>query len=351
MKFVPPNFSTLAEMAEIDVARLTEDEARVQLERIRWPDGIECPYCKGKNVTKLSTNATSITTSTRDGVIQCNDCRKQFTVTVGTVMERSHITMRQWLQAFYTFCEHKKGISALQLQKKLGLGSYHSAWFLLHRIRNVMGNDALFNMVKGDTEVDETYIGGKARKRNKPLVTEMQNENLQFEFAHDEKPAAPEKKKKKRGRGTDKNIVGVVISREGGVAVAQPLENVSSKTLHLFIKKHVDPTATIITDEWTGYNKIGESFDGGHLTVNHGAGEYARGKAYTNNAESFFATMKRGIFGTYHHLSKKYLPLYCFEFGFRWSYRKLKPGEVAEKAISMMLRRRIMLKDLIGKIS
>jgi len=346
MKFTPPRYPTISEMAAIDVGRLTEDEVRDQFERIRWPLGTTCPNCGSKNVTKLSANATSHQTSTRDGVIQCNECRKQFTVTIGTIMERSHITLRQWIQAFYTFCEHKKGISALQLQKKLGLGSYRSAWFMLQRIRNAMGNDTMFNLLKGDNEIDETYIGGSVRKENKPVTTETYNENLQFEFPHEDNHEKTEEKKNKRGRGAKKNIVGVIVSRDGGVAVAKPLENVSAKSLHLFIKKHVDPTSTIITDEWTGYNGIGKDFDGGHLTVNHGSGEYTRGKAYTNNAESFFATMKRGIFGTYHHLSKKYLPLYCYEFGFRWSHRKMKPGEVTEHAIRLMLDRKITMRVL-----
>src|SRR5271157_1773882 len=124
-------------MAYIDVCRLTEDEARNILESIRWPEGPICPHCESKSVTRIQAKSEKI----RDGLFQCNACREQFTVTVGTVMHRSHITLRQWVQAFYSICSHKKGVSALQLQRNLGLGSYRSAWHLSHRIRLSMKCD------------------------------------------------------------------------------------------------------------------------------------------------------------------------------------------------------------------
>lgn len=161
MKYTPPSFETLAQMAEIDVDRLTEDEARKMLEDIRWPDGLVCLHCGSKNVTRIQAKPES---KTRDGLIQCKDCRKQFTVTVGTIMTDSHITLRQWVQAFYAMCSHKKGISSLHLQRKLGLHSYRSAWHLTHRIRLAMKEDPFISLLKGVVEVDETYIGGKPKK-------------------------------------------------------------------------------------------------------------------------------------------------------------------------------------------
>ena len=131
MRYEPKEFKTLDEMASIDVGRLTEAQARTILEGIRWPDGIACPRCGSVKVKRLEAKSEKV----RDGVIQCNDCKGQFTVTVGTVMHGSHITLRQWVQAFYSICSHKKGVSALQLQRNLGLHSYRSAWFLAHRIR------------------------------------------------------------------------------------------------------------------------------------------------------------------------------------------------------------------------
>jgi transposase-like protein len=117
MKYTPPKFKDLSEMASIDVGRLTEDEARKILENLRWPEGIKCPHCKSDNVTRLNSKSEKI----RDGVIQCNACRKQFTVTLGTVMEDSHITLRQWIQAFHSMSSHKKGVSALNFKGTLAL--------------------------------------------------------------------------------------------------------------------------------------------------------------------------------------------------------------------------------------
>ena len=129
MRFRPPKFKNLDEMAGVDIARLTEDKARAILEDIRWPNGPACPHCESKEATRLDTEAA------RDGLLKCRACRKQFTVSVGTVMQGSHITLRQWVHAFHSMCAHKKGVSALQLQRDLGLGSYRSAWHLAHRIR------------------------------------------------------------------------------------------------------------------------------------------------------------------------------------------------------------------------
>lgn len=150
MRYTPPKFETLSEMAAIDVGRLTEDEAREILEGIRWPKGLVCPHCGSTEVTRIEAKSEKV----RDGVIQCNDCRKQFTVTVGTVMHGSHITLRQWIQAFYSMCSHKKGVSALKLQRNMGLGSYHSALHLAHRIRLAMREVPLVSALKGTVEVD-----------------------------------------------------------------------------------------------------------------------------------------------------------------------------------------------------
>src|SRR6266498_1157385 len=156
MKYKPPKFESLSQMSSIDVGRLTESEARTILENIRWPDGPICLHCNSANVIHLNSDPEK---STRDGVIHCRDCRGQFTVTVNSIMEDSHITLRQWVQAFHSMCSHKKGVSALQLQRNLGLGSYRSAWHLAHRIRWAMRQEPLASSLKGTVEVDETYVG------------------------------------------------------------------------------------------------------------------------------------------------------------------------------------------------
>ena len=301
MRYTPPKFETLAEMAAIDAARLTEDEARTILEKIRWPKGPVCPHCGGKNVTRLQGESKK----TRDGVIQCNGCRGQFSVILGTVMHGSHITLRQWVQAFHSMCSHKKGVSALQLQRNLGLGSYRSAWHLAHRIRFAMKEEPLASMLKGTVEVDETYVGGKSHGG-------------------------------KRGRGAPKKTVVVALVERNGRVRSKPVETISAKELKGAIRENVDKGARIMTDELPSYRGIGREFKGGHKTVNHGKGQYAKGKGYeinVNSAESYFALLKRGIHGTFHHVSKKHLSRYCDEFSFRWGQREVTDGERAVAAI------------------
>jgi transposase-like protein len=302
MKYKPPKFSTLSEMATIDVARLTEDEARNILEGIRWPEGPTCPHCNGTNVTRLNSDPKK---STRDGVIQCKECRGQFSVTVGTIMHRSHITLRQWVQAFHSMCSHKKGVSALQLQRNLGLHSYKSAWHLAHRIRYAMKEDPLASALKGTVEVDETYIGGKSHGG-------------------------------KRGRGAPNKTVVLALVERNGRLRSKPVQTISAKELKGAIRENVDQTSQIMTDEMLSYRGIGKEFYGGHKTVDHSIGQYARGKDYNinvNSAESYFALLKRGIHGTFHHVSKKHLARYCDEFSFRWSQRKTTDGERTVAAI------------------
>jgi transposase-like protein len=316
MRYTPPEFETLSEMAAIDVGRLTEDEARAILEGIRWPDGIECPHCKSKNVVRINSKSKKA----RDGLLRCKDCRKQFTVTVGTIMHGSHITLRQWIQAFHSMCSHKKGISSLQLQRNLGLHSYRSAWHLTHRVRLAMKEEPLKGLLKGVVEVDETYIGGAPRQDGT---------------------------KHKRGRGTKKTPVIAVVER-GGNIVSKPVGDVSAKTLKAAIREVVDTKAAIMTDEWPGYRGLDREF-GGHGVVQHNAGEYVKGLASTNTAESYFALLKRGIHGTFHHVSKKHLLRYCDEFSFRWDNRKVTDGERAEQVVRGICGKRLMLRELLGE--
>jgi transposase-like protein len=306
--YVPPKFTKLSDMAAIDVGRLTEDEARTILESIRWPKGPVCSHCEGQNVTRLQAKSEKV----RDGVFQCNDCRGQFTVILGTVMQGSHITLRQWVQAFYSMCSHKKGVSALQLQRNLGLHTYKAAWHLAHRVRLAMKTDPLASKLEGTVEVDEAYIGGKPRPGKRDENGEL--------IAN------------KRGRGTKKVPVVALIERDGR-ARTRVVEHVTADNLKAAIRQNVDVNATINTDDLNLYQGIGPEFTGGHKIVNHSQGEYAREDVYTNTAESFFALLKRGVHGTFHHISKKHLPRYCDEFSFRWDKRKVTDGARATAAI------------------
>jgi transposase-like protein len=319
MKYTPPNFANLAEMSYIDVCRLTEDEARGILEKIRWPEGIICVHCGSKNIGKVEAVADSV----RDGLLQCKDCRNQFTVTVGTVMQGSHITLRQWVQAFHAMCASKKGISALQLQRNLGLKTYKSAWHLAHRVRFAMEHGDLKELLKGTVEVDETYIGGKPRKGardgNGDLIIN------------------------KRGRGTKKVPVVALISRNGNM-FTKVVDVVDAKNLKEAIQENVSKRATLMTDELPAYNKVGYKK---HKTVNHSEGQYALGNTNVNSCESFFALLKRGVHGTFHHISKKHLSRYCNEFSFRWDNRKVTDGERMVEAVKGAFGKRLTYRPLV----
>jgi len=300
-----------------EVCKLTEDEAREIFERIRWPSGPVCPHCSSSEATKLEGEAH------RSGLYKCRSCEKQFTATVNTLLEDSHLPIRTWLMAFAILCSSKKGVSALQLQRQLGLGSYRTAWHLCHRIRSAMGKEPFAGLLKGTVEVDETYVGGKPRQKH----------------------GQP---KPKKGRGTKKVAVIALVER-GGQARAHKVERVDAKTLGKAIRDNVDRRSSLMTDRFGSYADIGSTFFGGHHTVDHGKGEYVRGDASTNEVESYFALLKRGIVGSFHHVSKQHLDRYCDEFSFRWNYRGITDGERTIAAINGVEGKRLMYRDPIGK--
>jgi transposase-like protein len=287
------------------VSKLTEDQARETLERIRWPNGPICPHCGSVEATKLEGKAH------RAGLYKCKGCEGQFTATVNTIMEDSHLPVRTWLMAFAILCSAKKGVSALQLQRQLGLGSYRTAWHLCHRIRHAMSKEPLAGLLKGNVEVDETYVGGKPRKGTG---------------------------KHPVGRATKKTPVIALIER-GGNARAYKISGVG-KNVKEAIRQHVDRSSHIMTDELMAYRGIGKEYAGHHV-VKHSDGEYARGDAHVNTAESYFALLKRGITGSFHHVSKQHLNRYCDEFSFRWNHRKISDSERTHEAIKSGEGRRL----------
>jgi transposase-like protein len=269
------------------VSQMTEDEARATLEAIRWPNGPVCPHCGGTEAKRIDAASPKV----RDGLLRCRACNKQFTVTIGTLFEDSHIPLRKWLLGIALMCSSKKGISALQLKRNLGLGSYQSAWFMAHRIRYAMTMEPLKSLLHGTVEVDETYIGSKTREGN-------------------------------RGRGSERKTPLVALVERDGRIRTRVVANVTAKNLKLAMYETVRPDAMIMTDEFTVYGRwVGRDF-AGHKTVNHARKEYARGEAHVNTAESFFALFKRGLHGAFHHVSKEHLGRYAEEFGFRWDRRK-----------------------------
>lgn len=286
---------------------LTEEQARDYLESLRWPDGPFCPHCGDLEHVKLKGKAT------RPGVYKCKGpaCRKQFTVTVGTIFERSHIPLSKWVAAFYLVCTSKKGISALQLQRMLGLASYKSAWHMAHRIRWAMRQEPLATMLGGTVEVDETWVGPRRRRPNGP------------------------------NRWQDNKTPVVALIERGGNMRTQVYGKVTKDNLRQAIDSTVKKDAVLMTDENQAYKNITGDY-AGHETVNHSADEYVRGNAHVNTAESFFALLKRGIHGTFHHCGKQHLHRYADEFAYRWNYRKVSDAERTEAALRQAPGKRLM---------
>jgi transposase-like protein len=292
------------EPKELNLATLSalftdEDAAREMLESFIWPHGPVCPHCASPGAYALTARATS-TKPVRKGVYKCKACRQQFTVRIGTIFEDSKLPFTKWLMTIHLMTSSKKGVSSLQISRELGI-TVKSAWFMTHRIREAM-RQTTSEPLEGTVEVDETYVGGKPRHKGTS----------------------------KRGRGTSKAPVMVLVERDGN-ARAMPIANVTADTLRGEVIKNVAKDATIMTDELASYTGLADSF-AGHETVNHSADEYVRKlkggtKAHTNTAESFFALIKRGHYGIFHQLSKKHLHRYIQEFSFRWCHRKETDGE------------------------
>ena len=256
-----------------------DTKCRDMLERIRWPSGVACIRCGDTAVDELESRKKW----------ECRSCRYQFSVTAGTIMHDSHLPLRKWFLAIYLMCESKKGISALQLKRVLG-GSYKTAWYLCHRIREAMGNDPLSGpTLVGIVEVDETLVGGKAKGKG-------------------------------RGYKGNKTWVAGAIQRGGNVRLER-IPNTRRPTLHAFIAKAVrDEAEAIYTDELKSYLGI-EDDDTRHETVRHSAEEWVVGDVHTNSIENVWSLFKRSIMGAFHKISRKHLDRYLEELEWRFNNR------------------------------
>lgn len=268
------------------------------LESLRWPDGPVCPHC-GESERKPY----ALKSKTRR-LWKCAACRKQYTVTVGTIFEGSHIGLHKWLLAFFLLCSSKKGMSAHQLHRMLKI-TYKSAWFMAHRIRYAMEQPPFQARLTGTVEVDETYIGGKKRPPNRRTYAPLD-------------PYKPNPNKKHTGRGSDKTPVLTLVQR-GGEARSFRVATVTGKELKGIIRDNVDRAAHIRTDSFPSYHGLDKEF-ASHESVNH-MDEWVRGDIHTNSAEGFFSILKRGIDGVYHHVSPAHLPRYLAEFDYRYNTR------------------------------
>ncbi len=302
-----------------------DDAARAHLESVLWPQGPVCPRCgvMGDRINKLQGQ------STRPGVYKCKDCRKPFSVTVGTVMERSHIRLSSWVWSAQIMSSSKKGFSALELQRMIGT-NYEPAWFLFHRLREaadaLRGDDPLGGAGKV-IEADEAYIGGKETNKHRS------------------------KRSGKRGPSGKKPVVTLV--QRDGKSRSFHMANVTASKLQDVLKKHVDAASVLMTDESNAYTTAGARF-AAHKTVDHSREEYAYRErntgllVTTNAAESYFALFKRGIYGTFHNISEAHLDRYLAEFDFRANTRELSDRERCAALLAATKGRRLVYENPNG---
>jgi transposase-like protein len=268
-----------------------EDACRAYLVARRWPEGVCCPRCGNPAVYDLPS---------RKWHWQCEQCAPdgyRFSHIAGTIFENTNKPLRDWYRVVHMMLTSKKGISALQVKRVMGFGSYETAWLMCHKIRVALTED--IEQLGGIVEVDETFIGGKGHNKHK-----------------DKRPG------KKGGGGVlaGKTAVVGAVKRKGNV-VARVIENVRASTLTAFVQEAVSHKVSLLcTDQWTGYKGLSKQ-GYPHATVDHSMGEYVVGAVHTNTIEGFWSLIKRGCVGTFHKVSKKYLHLYVAEFQFRYNNR------------------------------
>lgn len=301
----PLNLSNL--MAEFD----GEIKCREYLESLRWPGGVTCPKCGKKEIVRVQG---------REAILRCTDCQQQISVTAGTVFNDSHLPLSKWFIATFILTQSKKGVSACQIQRMLGLGSYKTAWFLCHRIRSAMV-EANREKLTGTVEMDETYVGGH-QKRGGTL-----------------------------GRGTNKEVV-VVLRERGGETRYFHAKDVKAGTLAKYIQENIsEEVEALITDDFVSYpfamDRAGLSRSK-HRVIQHNRRRYVtgpNGEIHTNTAENAFSLLKRGLRGTWHKLSAKHLQSYLDEMSFRFNRRNRESSTLFQDTLSHMVNAPVLTFD------
>ena len=287
------------------------DKAREHLESLRWPSGPVCPHCGNSDRAKIRALQGK---SHRKGLYQCAECREQFTVTVGTVFERSKIPLNKWMLATHLMAASKVGMSAHQLHRMLGV-TYKTAWFMAHRIREAMGDDAPAPMGGGEggqVQADETYIAGSKRAKGY-----------------------------QKGHRHLKQVV-ALVDPSTGAARSFAVKTATAEDVREIVVTNADRKSTLVTDESRLYTKVGAEF-AGHKKIKHATGKYVSKDGFTtNNVENYFGILKRGVLGTFFHVSEKHLQMYLKEFDFRYTNR-------AGKGVADVERRDLALKGISGK--
>jgi transposase-like protein len=301
-------------LMEIEEHFSTDETARKYIERILWPSGPVCPHCKNSAADKIWKIKENKAKGIRAGLHRCAECDKEFTVTVGTIFEDSHIPLRKWLLAWYLICSAKKGVSSLQLQRQLKLGSYRTALFMAHRIRYALKSESFSEKLTGTVEVDETFIGGV---------------------------------KSGVGGGSKAHRTPVVaMVQRGGEVRSQVMPTVNGANLKQAIRENVQICSEVHTDANYAYRQLEPKFT--HKSVKHCAGEYSRHEGEyivtTASVESFFSLLKRGVVGTFHHVSPQHLHLYLAEFDHRHNCRKISDGDRTDVGLTKAAGKRLIYK-------
>lgn len=256
----------------------------------RWPNGIRCPRCGKDRPYELKTMPFKW---------ECPDCSEsgyRFSNITGTIFENTNVDLRQWFRVIHLMLTSKKGMSARQIHRYMGFGSYKTAWYMCHRIRAAL-QDAEFKKMVGIVEVDETYVGGKDKNKH------------------------PDKRSGGSGTTGSGKIAVVGAAKRKGNVVARVIDNVKRSTLEHFVREAISEKVSLIcTDDAPQYNRLHYRFP--HGVVDHSKGEYVNGVIHTNTLDGFWSILKRGVVGTFHKVSRKYLPLYVAEFQFRYNNRQ-----------------------------
>jgi transposase-like protein len=290
------------------------DVATDYVAKLRWPDGAVCPRCGGVEYSYLTTRR----------LWKCKACKKQYSVKVGTIFEDSALGLDKWLPAIWLAANSKNGISSHELARALGV-TQKSAWFMLHRIRLAMRSGS-FSMLSGEVEIDETYIGGKAR-------------NMKQGGAN-----TPRRRTVRQGRSSDKTVV-LGMAQRGGKVTATVVDDVKRRTLQGYVRDRVEPGSSVYTDALASYTGLSADFD--HRTVNH-AITYVDGNVHTNVMENFWSLLKRGLHGTYISVKPFHLFRYLDERMFTFNERELDDLGRFEKVVGTATKKRLTYEQLTG---
>jgi transposase-like protein len=303
-----PSLQQFETLFQLMAAFPDEQTAIDHFTAIRWADGAYCPLCGSTKVYHFSDKRTH----------KCGDCRKRFSIKVGTIFEDTKLPLRKWLMAIWLITSHKKGIASTTLARDLGI-TQKSAWHVLHRLRHAARTQSFNKPLDGEVEIDETYVGGKAANRHK---------------------GDP-----KNGPGTSGKVAVIGALERGGNVVATVVESTGTATLDGFAHAVVAPGAQVSTDEHAGYRHLGRTFD--HGVVRHSAGEYVRDGHHTNGIEGYWSQLKRQIVGIHHFVSPKHLNRYVSESAWRFNLRDIGEGARVNELLAGS-NGRLRYKDLIA---